>query len=117
SSRCNRLANFTIPGSVKIINSYAFDSCTNLISVTIGSGVTKIAAYAFQDCANLEDVYFEGNAPDSGYFVFPGTYATVHYLPETTGWNTTFGSRPTTLWRPQVQVRAARFDMETNRVE
>ena len=33
--------------------------------------------------------------------------ATVYYLPGTTGWGTTYGGRPTALWRPQVQASEA----------
>ena len=51
-------------------------------------------------CTRLASVYFLGNAPGlsrNGVFVydnnaFAGTRATVYYLTETGGWNTTFGA-------------------------
>jgi hypothetical protein len=47
--------------------------------------------------------------------VFSGaTNATVYYLPGTTGWDSTFGNRPTVLWAPQVQTSDASFGVRTN---
>jgi hypothetical protein len=66
-------------------------------------------------CPNLTGVYFKGNAPSVGEYVF--TYAdnaTVYYLPGTTNWGTTFGGRPTVLWNPQAQ-RNVSFGVRTNR--
>jgi hypothetical protein len=41
-------------------------------------------------------------------------YATVYYLPGTTGWGTTFGGRPTVLWNPQFQTGAPTFGVQNN---
>jgi hypothetical protein len=50
-------------------------------------------------------VFFGGDAPN----IAPATNlfqnannATVYYLPEATGWNSTFGGAPTVLWNPHV---------------
>jgi len=58
----------------------------------------------------LTEIYFKGSAPDlcrdpfdDGDLSIGGaTNATVYYLPGTLGWDSTFGGRPTALWRPQV---------------
>ncbi len=42
-----------IPGSVKTINSRAFNGCASLESVVIPRSVTSIHAYAFWNCASL----------------------------------------------------------------
>jgi hypothetical protein len=39
---------------------------------------------------------------------------TVYYLPQTIGWGTTLGGRPTALWQPQVQTSDASFGVQTN---
>jgi hypothetical protein len=46
-----------------------------------------------------EAVYFQGDAPKPGELVFLGNYlATIYYIPGTTGWDATFGGRPTAPW-------------------
>jgi hypothetical protein len=47
--------------------------------------------------------------------VFSGAGATIYYLPGTTGWETTFGGRPTAEWKPEVQTSDASFGVRTNR--
>jgi hypothetical protein len=53
-------------------------------------------------------VYFEGDAPSlGGSSVFGFTEnATLYYLPETLGWELTYGGLPTVLWDAQVQKTA-----------
>jgi hypothetical protein len=53
----------------------------------------------FTLCPNLKAVYFQGSAPAADPSAFDGEkYATVYYLPGTTGWGSTFAGRPTALW-------------------
>jgi hypothetical protein len=97
---CTSLTSVTIPNSVTSIGMYAFESCTSLFSVTIPASVTNIGDWAFASCTNLTGVYFKGNAPSVGIEVlYVDNNVTIHYLPGTTGWGTTFGDRPTALWR------------------
>ena len=113
---CTSLTSVTIPNSVTSIGDCAFYDCTSLTSVTIPNSVTSIGDWAFDYCTSLTGVYFEGNAPSVGSDVFYGANnAIVYYLPGTTGWGTTFGDRPTVLWRPQVQTSDASFGVRTNR--
>jgi hypothetical protein len=112
---CTSLMSMTIPDSVITLGSYIFQACTNLSSVVIGNGVTSIGHGAFYDCTNLKGVYFEGNAPSADSTVFSGdNYATVYYLPGTTGWGQTFAGRPAVLWNPQTQTTGASFGVRTN---
>ncbi|MGO8928187.1 MAG: leucine-rich repeat domain-containing protein [Limisphaerales bacterium] len=81
----------------------AFQFCLSLTSVTIPSSVTSLTNNAFTECNNLRGVFFQGNAPQIGLTPFgDDTVATVYYFAGTTGWGTTFGSRPALLWDPQV---------------
>ncbi len=105
---------YTIPNSVTNIEGAAFESCANLTSVTICSSVTSIGDNAFESCFSLAGVYFQGNVPSLGFEVFFDSYATVYYLPGTTGWNPTFGGLPTVLWNPQVQTTDGGFGVRTN---
>ena len=47
---------FTIPNSVKSIDTYAFDNCTFLTSITIPKSVTSMGASAFQGCTGLKSI-------------------------------------------------------------
>jgi len=72
--------------------------------------------YMFQSCTSLTGVYFLGNAPSVGLTVFNNaTLVTVYYLTGTTGWNATFGGRPTVLWNPQVQASITNIGVSENR--
>jgi hypothetical protein len=90
---------------VNFIGDDAFQYCSRLASVTIPDSVTGIGDYAFSGCPKLSGVYVQGNAPGLGGAVFglgsisvPFDNATAYYLPETTGWGSTFGGIPTALW-------------------
>ena len=113
-SGCTSLTSVTIGSSVTNIGPYAFYSCTSLTSVTIPNSVTSIGSGAFYDCTSLKGIYFRGNAPYLEFFGLYANEATVYYLPGTTGWGATLGSRPTALWKPQVQSGAASFGVKTN---
>jgi hypothetical protein len=71
-----------------------------MTSITIPASVTSIGVRAFLHCTRLARIYFKGNAPSVGQSAFYGdTNVTVYYLPGTTGWSSTFGGRPTALWK------------------
>ena len=94
---CTSLTGITIPDSVSGIGEAAF-CATGLTSVTIPNSVTSIGAGAFAGCHILTGVYFQGYAPSADSTVFSASPATVHYLPGTSGWSSTFGGVPTALW-------------------
>jgi hypothetical protein len=97
----------------------AFRGCTNLTSVTIGNSVIFIADSAFYQCTSLQAVYFKGNAPGLGDGVVDGdSGAAVYYLPGTTGWDTTWGGRPTALWvlsNPLILNSGPSYGVKSNR--
>jgi hypothetical protein len=95
---CSSLTGITIPNSVTSIGFYAFAFCSSLTGITIPTGVTTIAYDAFWNCSSLTSVYFQGNAPSVGSYLFGEDNATAYYLPGTTGWDSTFDI-PTALWR------------------
>jgi hypothetical protein len=139
-SWCTSLSSVVIPDSVTHMGSWAFSDCTNLTSVsigngltdiglafpectslttvTIGKGVTCIGGQTFWRCYNLTRVYFQGNAPSIGSDVFLyDDFATVYYLPGTTGWGLAFGGRPTALWslpNPLILNKSPSFGVRTN---
>jgi hypothetical protein len=91
--------------------------------------VTNIENNAFIFCGNLTRVFFQGNAPSLGQDVFVGVLpfpphesvpdpVTIYYLPGTTGWDTTFGDRPTAPWylpNPVILDFGPSFGVQTNR--
>lgn len=113
---CIRLAQITIPDNVACIESRSFIGCYNLSSVTVGRSITNIGLEAFDGCDGLRGVYFKTNAPSLGLRAFNGDYSVfMYYLPGTTGWESTFGGRPTALWNPQMQTCDGSFGVRTNR--
>jgi hypothetical protein len=111
---CTSVTNITIPNSVTSLEQQAFYSCVSLASITIPNSVTSIGNYVFAECTDLTGVYFEGDAPSSSVAtsIFQeADNVTVYYLPETSGWGTTFAGRPTVLWNPVMEFVA---DPSTN---
>jgi hypothetical protein len=104
---CAGLTSVSIPGSVTNIGLYAFYLCTRLTSLVIPASVSSISNGAFQACSSLGAVFFKGKPPSPGSEVFGGSVApsaaTVYYLPGTTGWASSFGDRPTSVWNPLMQ--------------
>ena len=104
-----RTGGYTIPKSVTSIGYGAFAGSAHLTNVTIPNSVTNIGGNAFYSCISLTGICLQGNTPTLGSSVFDGDgNAVVYYLPKTTGWDTTFGGRPTVLWNPQVQTSGVR---------
>jgi len=98
---CYNMTSVTIPNSVTSFGDFAFLNCYGLTSVMIPNSVTNIGDNLFDSCNNLTAVYFQGNAPSFNSAVFNyDNFVTVYYLPETTGWGSTFGGRPTAIWVP-----------------
>jgi hypothetical protein len=64
----------------------------------------------------LNGIFFNSNAPSfAGSDIFyhaPNVVA--YYLPGTSGWDTTFADRPTTLWLPAIKNSDGSFGMQTN---
>jgi hypothetical protein len=53
---CTNLTSETIPDSVTSIAYGAFGGCRSLTTVTIGNGVTNFGSYTFADCSSLTNV-------------------------------------------------------------
>jgi hypothetical protein len=133
---CTGLTNITIPDNVVRVGLHAFESCSSLASAAIGNGVITLDNGAFANCysltkvtighsitnvgfdafggGSLKEVYFRGNAPGADSDAFLETNAIIYYLPGTTGWSPTLGSRPTALWNPQAQSADASFGARQN---
>jgi hypothetical protein len=94
---CSALTSINLGNGVTTIGDYAFQNCTAINSITIPTSVTGVGTSAFADCTRLNGVYFQGNAPNTGFGVFTRSQPTVYYLPGTTGWGSNFAGRPTAL--------------------
>ena len=113
---CSNLANVMVGESVSSIGNLAFDMCFSLTTVTIGKSVTNIGDGAFGHCISLTALNFEGNAPNipNNCGLCVSYDATVYRLPSTTGWGSTFGGRPTVLWKPRMEATDSSFGVWTN---
>lgn len=112
---CLSLSSVIIPDSVIEIGVGAFHFCPSLTDIVIGRNVTSIGSGAFSFCNDLLKIHFKGTPPALGSDVFlSANNAIIYYLPSTTGWSSTFGGRPTALWKPQIQTGDASFTAQTN---
>ncbi|MGI5925017.1 MAG: leucine-rich repeat protein, partial [Lentisphaeria bacterium] len=98
-SGCTGFTSVVIPNSVTSIGEWAFYKCTGLTSVVIPNSVTSIGEWAFWGCSGLAGIYFMGGPPALGYDVFGNVPGTVYYIFGTEGWGTSFGGRPTAVWK------------------
>jgi hypothetical protein len=114
--RCTSLASISIPNSVTNIGFWAFYDCVNLTEITIPDKVVNIGSMSFGNCSRLAQVRYMGNAPQAGSNMFNNNnnIATIYYLPGTSGWTSTFGGRPTALWKPEVLTSAPGFGIHSN---
>ncbi len=112
----NSITNVTISEGVASIGAAAFGHCDALTQVTIPDSVTTLFSQAFAWCQNLKGVYFKGGTPSgSGTFMFIGSYqSTVYYQGDTTGWETTYGGRPTQRWDPSILTDGGSFGVTNN---
>lgn len=95
---CTGLATVRIPDRVTEIGDYAFGGCAGLTGATVGAGVERIGEGAFADCPALTNLVFMGNAPAAGPDVLLRSEGvTVFYTSGTSGWDATWGERPTAL--------------------
>lgn len=71
---------YTVPASVKEINSLAFANATNLSKIVIPNGVEKVSAMAFSNCTNLERIHFPASVTSLGRNLFEncGMLAEIH---------------------------------------
>ncbi|HEV2454600.1 MAG TPA: leucine-rich repeat domain-containing protein [Verrucomicrobiae bacterium] len=105
---CPYLTSVTIPGGITAISQEEFAACGSLATVIVPASVTNIGPNAFNSCVSMRGIYFHGNAPDygepwrSGIAKVLGSLdtGTIYYVPGTTGWEPTFGGRPTAPWKP-----------------
>ena len=67
---CDQLRSVTIPGSVNIIESYAFSSCENIEQVYLGEGVMEIHFAAFFGCVSLVKFTLPTSITYLGNYIF-----------------------------------------------
>jgi len=106
-----------ISNGVANIGNYAFSGCTRLTNIVLPKSVVSVQSSAFAGCSNLEGVFFAGNAPTFGSYVFDHAFfATVYYLPGTAGWEWVSLNldRPVVLWNPQMQPNDGSFGVRMN---
>jgi hypothetical protein len=107
---CSWLTSITLPDTITELGPYAFWTCIRLTSVTVPAGVSNLLHSTFANCWELTGVYFKGNAPFVEQNLFAGSdEVTVYFLPGTTGWESSYGGRPTKLWNPEVPSTGSGF--------
>ena len=96
----SNLSSIYIPDGVRNIRQNMFSGCLDLRTVTLGTGITGIEQDAFYNLNPIRftGFYFYGNAPalapSSGLGPTLGTYGTVYYCSNKTGFTNPFGGRP-----------------------
>lgn len=138
---CLYLTNAVLPKSVKVIPEHLFSDCQSLVSVVLPSTCEVIGKMAFgssqnkgtaletivipASCTNIENlafcsstnlnVYFEGDAPKTGSFVFTSNKTTLYVKPEANGFGPVPGvwnGYPTEVWGEAYQLLITAFAVE-----
>ncbi|MBO4796666.1 MAG: SUMF1/EgtB/PvdO family nonheme iron enzyme, partial [Verrucomicrobia bacterium] len=79
---CYALTDVEIGNGVTTIEESAFYLCESLATLTIPASVTSIADRVFCYCKNLTSVYYEGEVPDAGTYIYSSAPETlVTYYP------------------------------------
>lgn len=101
-----------IPDKVTSIGASAFDTCCAFIDskVIIPSSVKEIGSYAFMFMVGLDmgtDIYFYGDAPSMGDYVFD-TESVLYHIPDTQGWGDsgTYNGYVLKYWMPDEMLNA-----------
>ena len=113
---CAKLAGITLPAGLTSVGDSAFNN-SGLAAITFPAGLVSLGSWAFQYSYSLTALYFKGNAPSLGDYSFAGDWATVYYLPGTTGWDATFGGLTTALWwlpNPLILDSGSGFGVQSN---
>lgn len=69
---CKALKKATVPGSVKMIENYAFLGCVALEEVSLGEGMTMIGGDMFNDCKSLPKIQLPSTIESLGGQAFKG---------------------------------------------
>ena len=88
---CKSLTSITIPNSVTYIDSFAFEACRSLINITISNSVTEIDSYAFKNCTSLTSITIPDSVITIGNYAFDSCISLTNItIPNSV---TTIGSR------------------------
>ena len=69
-AECTSLVKIDLPDTLETIKDRAFQACTALEGIMIPASVTEIEFSAFSQCSSLRAVYFLGDAPKMGNYMF-----------------------------------------------
>ncbi|MBQ6020932.1 MAG: leucine-rich repeat protein [Clostridia bacterium] len=70
---CGNLQNVVFPDGLEKIGNSAFSNCSALACITLPGSLRSIDAYAFKDCGALSDISLPDGLEEIGYRVFEGT--------------------------------------------
>jgi hypothetical protein len=120
---CAKPGSYAVPDGVTRIGANSCSSCSALFSITMPSSVRSIEGMAFANSTSLRSIYCQGNAPDVGWYAFAYDFlnfevhyinAIVYYWLGSTGWSSTFGNLPTSLWNAAPQLRIDDLAVQSN---
>lgn len=60
----NKNKSYTVPKTVKTIDSYAFSNCKYLQTIKFSKKVTSIEPFSFNNCKKIKHVYYSGSKSD-----------------------------------------------------
>ena len=85
-----RIVSLSVPGTVKSISDYAFDSCSYLKSISLGEGVESIGQSVFRGCSSLTTVSLPDSLTSIGNWAFGCDNLTTISIPKgvtSLGWS------------------------------
>ena len=119
-SFCESLTHLTIPDSVVDIENAAFNYSA-LESIVIPASVKTLGRNAFADCTNLQNVYFEGDMPETAWTIYWATPETLltYYPTGNATWEAAikdgmWRDRKVANWNPAPQPAEPSITCETD---
>ena len=111
-ANCSSMNEIHISTNLTTLVGEVFYNCDSMGRFEFPASLSYVGEYTFMDCDNLDDVFFEGDAPETGSDIFSGDTLTVHIVYGRSAWPqppALFEGQPTEYWDSNVYYGSGRY--------